>query len=101
MVAKVCQVVLVAMVTLATQLALVTPSVLESLATWVTWLTPERLTQESQVGQPVPFHIPWGHPTLRGLVQTLHLELEFWSPLVVYYSRSRGGPGGPGCRGLG
>ena len=61
--AKVCQVVLVAAMALATQLALVTPSVMEFLAAPATWLIQEApALQESQVVQLVPFHRSRGHP---------------------------------------
>lgn len=76
--AKVCQVVLVAAMALATQLALVTPSVVEFLAAPATWLIPEApALQESQVAQPVPFHRSRGHPKHPGLVEMMHPEPEF------------------------
>ena len=68
--AKVCRVVLVAAMALATQLALETPSVEES-------LIPETpALPESQVAQPLPFRRSRGHPTLQGLAETLHPEPE-------------------------
>ena len=76
--AKVCQVVLVAAMALATQLALVTPSVVEFMEVQVTWLVPEApALQESQVAQLVPFCRSRGHLTLQGLVEMLLLEPQF------------------------
>ncbi|XP_043753579.1 uncharacterized protein LOC122690728 isoform X4 [Cervus elaphus] len=78
MVAKVCQVVLVAAMALATQLALEMPSVEESLPAPATWLIPETpALPESQVAQPLPFRRSRGHPTDQGLVETQHPEPEF------------------------
>ena len=76
--AKVCRVVLVAAMALATQLALETPSVEESLPAPATWLLfPETpALPESQVVQPLPFRRSRGHPTHQGLVETLHPEPE-------------------------
>ena len=83
--AKVCQVVLVAAMTLATQLALVTPSVVEFLAAPATWLIQEApALQESQVVQLVPFHRSRGHPKHQGLVEMrFHLNLSdhFFEPV--------------------
>ena len=76
--AKVCRVVLVAAMALATQMALVTRSIEESLPALATWLIPEAPElQESQLAQPLPFRRSWGHPTHQGLVETQHPELEF------------------------
>ena len=76
--AKVCQVVLVAAMALATQLALVTPSVMEFLAAPATWLIQEApALHESQVVQLVPFHRSRGHPKHQGLVEMLHPESKF------------------------
>ena len=76
--AKVCRVVLVAAMALATQLALVTRSIEESLPALVNWLIPETpALQESQVVQPLPFRRSWGHPTHQGLAEMQHPELEF------------------------
>nr|CAI9689543.1 unnamed protein product [Rangifer tarandus platyrhynchus] len=72
-----CQVVLLATMALATQLALVALSVLESLAAPVTRLIPRPQRCRSQVAQPLPFRRSRGHPTFQGLVETLHLEPEF------------------------
>ena len=75
--AKVCRVVLVAAMALATQLALETPSVEESLPAPATWLIPETpALLESQVVQPLPFRRSRGHPTHQGLAETLHPEPE-------------------------
>ena len=72
-----CRVVLVAAMALATQLALETPSVEESLPAPATWRIPEApALQESQVVQPLPFRRSRGHPTHQGLVETLHPEPE-------------------------
>ena len=75
--AKVCRVVLVAAMALATQLALETPSV-ESLPAPATWLLiPETpALPESQVAQPLPFRRSRGHPMHQGLAETLHPEPE-------------------------
>lgn len=78
MVATECQVVLVARMTLVTQLALVTSSVTGFMEALVTWLVPEApALQESQVAQLVPFCRSRGHLTLQGLVEMLHLEPQF------------------------
>jgi hypothetical protein len=77
-VAAASRVVLVARMTLTTQLALVMPSAVEFMEALVTWLVPEApALQESQVAQPVPFRRSRGHPTHQGLVETLHPEQEF------------------------
>ena len=74
---KVCRVVLVAAMALATQLALETPSVEESLPAPATWLIPETpALPESQVAQPLPFCRSQGHPTHQGLAETQHPEPE-------------------------
>ena len=66
------------MMALVTQLALVTPSVTESLAAPVTRLIPEAPELlESQVVQPLPFRRSQGHPMHHGLVEKLHTEPEF------------------------
>ena len=71
--AKVCRVVLVAAMALATQLALEMPSVGES----ATWLIPETSALlESQVAQLLPFRRSWGHPTHQGLAEMQHPEPE-------------------------
>lgn len=76
--AKVCPVVMVVAMALATQLALVTPSVLQSLATPATWVIPETpVLQESHEAQLVTFCRSWGHSTHQGVEETLHLEPEF------------------------
>ena len=78
MAAKVCRVVLLAIMALASQLALETPSVEKSLPAPVTWLIPEApALPESQVAQPLPFRRSQGHPTHQGLVETPHPEPEF------------------------
>jgi hypothetical protein len=78
MAAKVCRVVLLATMALASQLALETPSVEKCLPAPVTGLIPEApALQESQVAQPLPFRRSQGHPTHQGLVETLHPEPEF------------------------
>ena len=78
MAAKVCRVVLLAPMALASQLALETPSVEKSLPAPVTWLIPEApALQQSQVAQPLPFRRSRGHPTHQGLVETLRPEPEF------------------------
>lgn len=75
---KVCRVVLVATMALATQLALVTPSVEKSPPAPATWLIPETpALPESQVAQPLPFRRSRGHVTFQGLVEMLHPEPEF------------------------
>ncbi|KAI4545239.1 hypothetical protein MG293_005505 [Ovis ammon polii] len=85
MVATECQVVLVARMTLVTQLALVTSSVTGFMEALVTWLVPEApALQESQVAQLVPFCRSQGHLTLQGLVEMLHLEPQF--SLTVAFS---------------
>ena len=72
-----CRVVLAAAMALATQLALETPSVEESLPAPATWLIPETpALPESQVAQPLPFRRSRGHPTHQGLVELLHPEPE-------------------------
>lgn len=77
-VAAASRVVLVARMTLTTQLALVMPSAVEFMEALVTWLVPEApALQESQVAQPLPFRRSQGHPTHQGLVETLHPEPEF------------------------
>ena len=76
--AKVYPVVMVAAMALATQLALVTPSVLQSLATPETQVIPEApALQESHVAQPVTFCRSWGRSTHQGVEETLHPEPEF------------------------
>ena len=55
--------------------------------------------------QPLPFCRSRGHPTLQGLVETLHLEPEFWVPepssCILFQEPQRAGrPRGLGC-GLG
>ena len=78
MAAKVCRVVLLARMTLTTQLALVMPSAVEFMEALVTWLVPEApALQESQVVQLLPFRTSRGHHTLQGLVEILHLEPQF------------------------
>ena len=78
MAAKVCRVVLLATMALASQLALETPSVEKCLPAPVTGLIPEApALQESQVAQPLPFRRSQGHPTHQGLVETPHPEPEF------------------------
>ena len=75
--AKVCRVVLVAVMALATQLALETLSVEESLPAPATWLIPETpALPESQVAQPLPFSRSQGHPTHQGQAEMQHPELE-------------------------
>ena len=75
---KVCLVVLVAAMALATQLALEMPPFEESPPAPATWLIPDiSALPESQVAQqPLPFRRSRGHPTHQGLVETLHLEPE-------------------------
>lgn len=76
--AKVCRVVLVAAMALASQLSLVTPSVKKSLLAPATWLIPETpALPDSQVVQPLPFRRSRGHLTFQGLVELLHPEPEF------------------------
>ena len=76
--AKVCWAVLAAAMALASQLALETPSIEESLPAPATWLIPETpALPESQVAQqPLPFRSSRGHPTHQGLAETQHLEPE-------------------------
>lgn len=70
---KVCRVVLVATMALATQLA-----VEKSPPAPATWLIPETAAlPESQVAQPLPFRRSRGHVTFQGLVEMLHPEPEF------------------------
>lgn len=77
-VAAASRVVLVARMTLTTQLALVMPSAVEFMEALVTWLVPEApALQESQVVQLLPFRTSRGHHTLLGLLKALHLELQF------------------------
>ena len=77
-VAAASRVVLVARMTLTTQLALVMPSAVEFMEALVTWLVPEApALQESQVVQLLPFRTSRGHHTLQGLVEILHLEPQF------------------------
>nr|CAI9689547.1 unnamed protein product [Rangifer tarandus platyrhynchus]CAI9689551.1 unnamed protein product [Rangifer tarandus platyrhynchus] len=76
--AKVYAVVMVAAMALATQLALVTPSVLQSLAAPETQVIPGApALQESHVAQPVTFCRSWGRSTHQGVEETLHPEPEF------------------------
>lgn len=65
-VSQVCPVVMVAVMALATQLALMTPSVLQSLATLATCVIPEApALQESHEAQLVTFYRSWGPPRTR------------------------------------
>ena len=75
--AKVCWAVLAAAMALASQLALETPSIEESLPAPATWLIPETpALPESQVAQPLPFRSSRGHPTHQGQAEMQHPELE-------------------------